>query len=391
VSGWAAYGGESQVVTTERDGGDIRLLAQEGMTQALGWGSALPGGDSVMSCTIAMDSRHRSPAMRAGRLVRVYRGDVVWRGTMAEPAPHEGGGWDCTAQGIGSYGNSFRAIAGGGVAGGTPASANAMVDDAINRGLLWKRVQNLDVVPGMDLTQLYEKGSRSVTEGLNSFTSGSSDGSAPVALTWHVDGWESRIRVAPLPPVTAPTRLLISADPVGRALAGYYNAMVLRYQSSQDDTTAATYDVWQEPSSGFTVTPSMARHGRLEGYADYSNAGYMTAAQAKDRAQGLLSAYQAISYTQSFGVTPGQVLTLGGSPVDLGVERAGEVYRVLYADLGAGGEVSMADQVIFLGGDYQFDDVAQAGRITPYAFIAQDFGSLVSTMAPPPQMPSNLG
>lgn len=398
MSGWAAYGGQSQVVTTEQDGSDLRLLSQEGQVQALSWGSALPGGDTTMSITVSQDSRHRSPGTNAGRLARVFRGDVAWRGTLAEPQPHEGGGWDITAQGEGTYGNNYRALAGEGVAGGTPASANAMIDEAIARKpgpLRWARTMNLDAVSGLDRTQLWEKGSRSITEALNAFTAGGT-------LTWTVGGQGSRpalLRIFPLPatrpyaggqrPAMTPTRLLICADPAGRSLAGYYNAMVLRYQTSRDDpagNTPAAYNVTEVSFPG-----QIEAHGRLDGYADFSNAGYMGFTEAGDRATGILSAYQAISYTQAFGATPGQVLTLDGSPVDLGTERAGEVYRVLYADLGAGGEVSMADQVVFLGGDYLWDDFAQAARITPYGFVAQDFSSLVTAMAPPPVMPSNLG
>jgi hypothetical protein len=394
MSGWAAFGGESQIVTTEQNGSDLRLLSQEGEVQALSWGSVLPGGDSTLAVTVSQASRHRSPATNAGRLARVYRGDVVWRGTLAEPAPSDSGGWDVTGQGEGTYGNNLRALAGGGVAGGTPASANAMIDEARTRGLPWVR-GNLDV-PGIDQTQLFEIGSRTITEALNAFTDQGT-------LTWTVGGQGSRpplIRVYPLPvtrpvsssgprPAMTPTRLLISPDPVGRTLAGYYNAMVVRYQSSQDDpdggseATYGTAQAWYQPQIDV--------HGRLEGYADFSNAGYMSLGEAQGRAAGILAAYQAISYTQEWTVTPGQVLTPGGSPVDLGLERAGEIYRVLYADIGGGGEVSMADQIVFMSGGYVWDDVAQAGRLTPYQFVPQDFSSLVTAMSPPPQMPSALG
>jgi hypothetical protein len=394
MSGWAAYGGQSGVISTDRDGRDVRLLQQEGQVEALSWGSALPGGDQVLNMTLAMDRRYRTQAMRVGRFVKVFRGDTVWRGTMAEPQADEmSGGWAVSCQGEGTYGNNFRAVSGGGAAGsnggGTPASANTMVSDAIGRGLPWTLVQNLDAVAGMDLTQLFERGSRSVTEALNSFTSGSSDGAVPVALTWAVRGYRSELRVFPLPPISKPTRLLISADAVGRSITGYYDTMYLRYQSSQDGDggAAATYDL----ASAQLEDPVIRRHGRLEGYGDYSNAGYMTGGNAGSRARGVLSAYQAVSYTQEWTATPGQVLTLGGSPVDLGTEKAGEVYQVLGADLGAGAEVSAADQVVFLCGAYVWDDVAQAARLTPYNFVAQDFGSLVSAMAPPPVMPTNLG
>ena len=348
MSGWAAYGGQSGVITTEQDGSDLRLLAQEGITEALTWSSALPGGDSTLNMTISQDSRYRTPGTNAGLLVTVFRGDVQWQGTLAEPQPHEGGGWDVTAQGCGTYGNNFRAISGGGSGGqgGTPASADAMVQDAIGRGLRWTKWANLDGIAGLDRTQLFEKGSKSVTEALNSFCAGSSDGSVPISLTWAVVGRKRQLQIFPLPRVITPTRLLITADPVGRALAGYYNAMYVRYQSSTDDPNSSTPAAY-ELSPAVTLPAMIGKHGRLEGYADFSNAGQMSPPDPTNRAGKILGTYQAISYTQTFTATPGMALTLGGTPVDLGTERAGEVYRVLGAGISAGGEVNAADQVIF--------------------------------------------
>jgi hypothetical protein len=389
VSGWAAYGGQSQVLTTRRDGGDARVLGQEGDVQALTWESALPGGDTAMNCVLSMGSRYRTPAVSPGRLVEVHRGGLAWRGTMMEPAPNEAGGWAVTAIGEGSYGNNLRAIDGGGAGGqgGTPASCDAMVQGAINRGLRWYKPFLLDLVPGIDTTQLYEKGSRSVTEALNAFCDGGT-------LTWQVShrpgnllrgSSVGQIDVIQLPSIYEPTRLLVTADPAARTLAGYYTAMVLRYQTSANDAATASYDVAQ-----LRVPWLVDRYGQIEGYADYSNGGYMSGPQALIKAGSVLGAYQATSYSQGFTATPGMVLTLGGSPVDLGTERAGEVYRVIFSDFGAGGEVNSADPVTFLAGGYVWDDIAQAARITPYQFIANDFSSLVSQMAPPPVMP-NLG
>jgi hypothetical protein len=239
----------------------------------------------------------------------------------------------------------------------------------------------------MDLTQLFERGSRSITEALNAFCDGGT-------LTWAVlpRPWADRgqVTVFPLPDITAPTRLLVTADPAARTLAGYYTSMVLRYQSSANDASTATYDLAQQPNP-LLPNPQTDLYGQIEGYGDYSSGGQMSALQAGLRANAVLAAYQATSYSQAFTATPGQVLTLGGSPVDLGSERAGEVYQVIFSDLGAGGEVTPGDQITFLGGGYTWDDVAQAARIEPYQFIASDFSSLVSLMAPPPVMPSSLG
>jgi hypothetical protein len=367
------YGGQSQVLTANQDGTDRRLAGQEGQVVSLGWSSQLPGGDISLQMAVAMSDRHRSPAFEAGRLVWVYRGVEVWRGTMAEPSPRPAGGWDLTAQGEGSYGNNFRATFSG--------QPNQMISNipfgAINRGLRWTRVMDLDGQPGMDLTQVFEDTSRTVTEALNAYTAGGT-------LTWAVSRDRSQVEVFRMPRITEPTRLLVTADPAGRTLNGFYTAMFVRYQASQDaDGQPAVYS-WARVNND----ARQAAYGTTEGNADYSNAGVMDGTRASNYARGLLNAYQARAYTQALTVTPGMVLTLGGTPVDLGTERAGEVYRVISSETGAEADI---EPVAFLGGKYDWDDFAQAARIEPYHFISQDFGALVTAMAPPPPPQANLG
>jgi hypothetical protein len=381
-----AFGGQAQVFSALRDGSDIRAVGQEGLVDSLSWGSALPGGDATMSMSVAMARRYRTPAFEPGRLVEVHRGGPVWRGTMAEPEPAENGGWLVTAQGEGTYGNNFRArfyntdrpdldqIIGNAI---DPTRAGAMQ---------WTSPGNLNGTPGLDRDQKFESGSQSVTEALNTMTA------AKGALTWVIDRYRSRLRIYPLPRITAPTRLLLTADMPGRTLNGYYNAMWVRHQMTEDQSGNPA----QFGLTGVFFNGPAARYGALEGYADFANAGVMTGAEPGDRATAILNAYQATAYTQEFTVTPGQVLTLGGGTVDLGTERAGEVYAVIGTAgptdmLLNGGEVSALHQVCFLSGAYHWDDFAQAARITPYQLVRTDFANLVQAMAPPPAVKVNAG
>ena len=113
------------------------------------------------------------------------------------------------------------------------------------------------------------------------------------------------------------------AGPPGRTLAGYYNRLYLRYQVTADGNGGtATY------ANAHVENPASARRfGELEGYGDWSQAGVADDLKALGWARGVLAAYQSASYTTAFAVTPGQVLTLGGTPVDLGTERAGRSTR----------------------------------------------------------------
>jgi hypothetical protein len=382
------YGGHSQVITSNRLapdpamwGPDPRIIGQGSTIEALSWSSALPGGDQQLTMTVRMADRMRSDALRPGRLVFAFRGaEVVWRGTMSEPQPSDGGGWDIACQGEGTYGNNLRAFHPGLPSGpDSVPSANTVILDAINRHLRWRHVQNLDAAIGQaELTaQKFENCSRTVTEALNAWVAGG-------ALTWAVDRRDVGLRIRPLPVKDQPTRLLLTADPAGRTLNGYYNRVWLRHQSREDENgRPAEYGLGAAFDDG-----ARDRYGPQEGYADYANGGLMSQGQADGRARQLMARFEAVSYTQEYTVVPGQVTTLGGTPVDLGMERAGEVYQVMGADQGYGGEVSLDQLIRFVGGTYLWDDFAQAARITPYQFVTHDFSSLVEAMAPPPAKPA---
>ena len=232
---------------------------------------------------------------------------------------------------------------------------------------------NLDTTtPGLDRSQQFDPCSKSITDAINGMC-------AAGGLTWEITrrGHVLRLFKMPVPPLR-PTRLLIAPDPPGRTLAGYYNRLYLRYQVTADGNGGtATY------ANAHVENPASARRfGELEGYGDWSQAGVADDRKALGWARGVLAAYQSASYTTAFAVTPGQVLTLGGTPVDLGTERAGEVYQVLYAGGGFAGEPAQTQQVTFLGGEYQWDDIAQAASISPYQTAAASLSGLLTSMQP---------
>lgn len=203
-------------------------------------------------------------------------------------------------------------------------------------------------------------------------------------MTWEITRRQHKLRIFDHP--TVPTRLLVVPDPPGRTLAGYYNTLYLRHQVTADGGAAgaATY-----ANVHIHKTEAIRRFGSLEGYGDWSQAGVVSDATAEGWARGVLAAYTAASYTTAFAVTPGQVLTLGGTPVDLGTEKAGEVYKVMHAGGGWTGEPPQTQQVTFLGGEYQWDDIAQAASITPHQIAAASFSSLLQMMQPaPPPTPA---
>lgn len=368
--------GLSQPVSYERDGTDPRPLAQLAPISALSWTSALPGGDATLTATLALPAAQQPPALRPGRLLKVFRGaESVWDGTLAAPV-RASGSWTLAANGIGTYGNSYVADWDG---------VNFGLQQIINRArgdprrLLWETPGDLNTGYGLDLSQQFDSCSKSITDAINGFCSGA-------GKTWEITRRQHLLRIFPMPDLTRPTRLLIAPDPPGRTLAGYYDTLYLRHQVTADGGAAgaATY-----ANVHIHVIPAINRFGSLEGYGDWSQAGIVDDTKAEGWARGVLSAYQSASYTTAFAVTPGQVLTLGGTPVDLGTERAGEVYKVLYADGGFAGEPAQTQQVTFLGGEYQWDDIAQAASISPYQIAAASLSGLLQSMQPaPPPAPA---
>ena len=326
-----------------------------------------------MTTTLALPSAQRPAALRPGRLVKVWRGaQEVWAGTLAEPTANQGsGGWQITANGIGTDGNSFMAEFDPAVAWDDNLQLDKIIDRARGRGLRWTRRDDLTpaIVPGLDLTQHFDSASKSITDALNQFTAGGT-------LTWEIDRIRHELRIHPLP--SAVTRLLFAPDPPGRTVSGHYDRLFVNYKTSVGA---------DHPPHAVEDSRQIARYGALEAYGDYTAASPMTVNWPGNRAfawgTGVLGKYRATSYTSQFAVVPGQVLTLGGAPVDLGTERAGEVYKVIGATQGWGGD-DYERQIVFTGGGYSWDEFAEAAAITPYQTANTDLSSIMQAMAPTP-------
>jgi hypothetical protein len=204
----------------------------------------------------------------------------------------------------------------------------------------------------------------------------------PGGNSWHV-GRNNVLSVGPVP--VTPTRILMATSPQARALAGFINALVARFQVTADNTATgapATYGLVIATSDA-----SIARHQRQEAYWDISQAGVLSSGAALGFATSALAQYQAASWAGPIAVQYGQYLTMTGVPVDLGCEKAGEVALLMLADGPYGGEVSAAPPVSFTVGKIEYDDTTQAAGITPYLGVPGDLSGLLdalSTMLPVP-------
>jgi hypothetical protein len=350
----------SGIQTRAPDRTDMQPLGMIAPVSGLAWSDTYPGGPASATCVIQAESAVQPRSLEPGRIVEVTRGgSVQFEGILSQPAYVQGTGWQVAAKGAGTYGDAYRDI-------WTTWNANDGVNQAIGRGMRWI---NPGIPSGLFLAQQQDSASQTITDFLTLITK-------PGGYSWHV-GRGNVLAVAPVP--VTPTRILMATSPQARALAGYINALVARYQVTADNTAtgaAATFGLVTA-----TNPASIARHQRQEAYWDISQAGVLSAGAALGFASSALSQYQAASWAGPITVQYGQYLTMTGVPVDLGCEKAGEVALLMLADGPYGGEVAAAPPVSFVVGKVEYDDTTQAAGITPYLGVPGDLSSLLDALA----------
>jgi hypothetical protein len=205
-------------------------------------------------------------------------------------------------------------------------------------------------------------------------------------LTWYVTTTQygNQLSMFPLPAV--PDRLLVCTTPVPRTIAGQPTTIFERYEISADTVASAgTSDVAVYGTTFSIDQPSATRYGPTEEFIDLSQAGVMTQAAAQAVGSNVLARFLRASFSGQFTVGPGQLLTMGGQPVDLGAEHSLHVYQLVLTDFGYGGEVTLGPPITFLGGEYDYDDDAQTGTVTPFQYLAGSISDLLeaaSTVLP---------
>ena len=364
----------SQIVTTALDGTGARYLGSIGHVSGLVYSFACPGGCDQLSATLTVPASYKTQAMEAGRLVQVIRGaGSVWNGQMLEPEPTPGG-WALTAVGSGNFGTNFGAMY---------TTWNNNPDEAVNEaiagGLPWTNA-GIGSPAGMWLGQRVDPGAQTITALLNLVTTRG-------GLVWEVSR-RNALSVVPLP--AAVDRLLISSTPVARTLGGYYNTIPVRYQTPNPLAQLLIKTPTVFRTTVVTNQASVDAHGPLWApLLDLSSAlvgsganpeGLLVERSAQAVGNFVLQRYQGASFAGPFAVSPSQLLTTGGVPVDLGSQKAGMVCQLILTDYGYGAELS-ASPVTFLVGGYSYDDDAQVATVTPFQNLRSDIGSLLAVAA----------
>lgn len=395
-----------------------RWLGQIGHVAALNYTYAIPGGPDQLTCTLQVPADYRTDAMNPGRVITAHRGgSCIWEGILTEPQPSPTG-WTITANGVGTYGTSFAAWYQTSL-GVNGWNADKVIDYAISRGLRWSNL-GVNSPPGLYLGPVQNSGSMTVTDFLNLLCTGG-------ALSWQLSQpasaasfppGEWQLDLFPLPtdssgsPIASqpssqlaselftfnrwsrsdlsstlsrrpPDLYLVNTSPVGRTLTADYNTVVVYYEVTADTTATSTVTAKAATySTTFADLPqSVQRHGRLEYFLDVSSAGVMTQPQAAAIATNVLSKYVRANFSGSFSVMPGQLLNVGGFPVDLGCNWGGYMCSLQVESFAYGGEVGFGP-ITFQIGEYAFDDESQTASVTPYQNARTDISSVIAQLYP---------
>lgn len=353
-------------------GTPARWLSRIGHVAGLQYSYVLPGGPDQMQCTLQVPPEYRTEALNPGRIVRIFRGGTcIWDGKLDEPQPSTSG-WMITAHGAGNFGTDYRNI-------WSSWDQNSPIVAAVARGLRWS-VPTI-ASTGLYLSQVEDSGSQTITDFLNLLTTYG-------GYTWYV-GRNNVLSVFQLPNtelVSTANRLLYTSAPLGRTIAADINTLYSRYEITADDTTGTTGAVATYGLGSATITASATLHQPMEAFIDLTASGVMTLTTAQNAAVGVLTQFQRAAFTGGFTVQPGQLRTMGGTPVDLGSDQAGTVVRLVASDYGYGGEV-IPGPLQFIVGNYAYDDTTQTAVVTPLQTVAQSMDSLLAADFPGGALP----
>jgi hypothetical protein len=343
-------------------------LSHLGHVSGLTTSWAMPGGCDQLTATLAITANVRTPALNPGRILQVYRGShLTWEGMLSEPVPPGAGGtggWSLSAVGAGNYGTRFVAY----YTGTWPASLpDLAINDAITRGLRWTN-PGQNGIPGLWLGAAVDPAAQTITDLLNLCTTYG-------GLTWYVttNNYGNTLNITALPAL--PTRLLTVSTPQGRALGDDFNVIYEKYVITADNATTGAAE-----ADGITASQNAANsalYGNIETYIDLTQAGPMSSGVAQGYGNAVLQRYVHASWAGPLPAGPGDLMTMGGQPVDLGTSQCGTVIQPILTDYAYGGEVNMATPVSFLVGGYSYNDDTLTASITPFQALDTSVANLL--------------
>lgn len=353
---------EPQVWTDSRYGGDRIYLGQLAICQPPKYGSTFPGGARSLSVLVELPPGQTHRAFSIGRRCGVTVGTTdVWVGTLIEPVVQDDGRLLVVADGDGVIATRFAAVDRTFPLiqrRGNALNLDAVIDDAqgASRMCPLRRVGPLPVLPGGNL----ENGTIMMDVALTKVGDG-------IGKRWQVDNYRT-VRFYPTEG-TGPRYLLVARDDPGRTLVDYTTTLWTTYVDAL--TGLALLRSAVDNKALTTVT---AREEIVELDAD----GARTQAQVDlELLRRIYKAGPRPTFTAPFRISPGELMTEGGIPVDLATIFAGGVCTVISADPGKGLDLA-SDPPRFTMTEVDWDDEAKVLTVTAGANVVGTSGQAVT-------------
>lgn len=332
------------VASEQIGGGDRVWLDGLGKISGLRYSSSYPGGAATASWQIALDMRAQHRAWTPGREIGIWcGGSRIWHGELDNP--NRDTVWQMNAIGRPSDTKRFLAIA---PTSDNAANLNEVVDAAIVRGLGFVRPSSL---PSISASAQIPSGSVYIDDALQQVTTG-----LTVPQFWSVDNHD--VITTSVAPTSASLILFATGVGGGRVTQGFATDVVVTYLSATGVVSTVTVSASSRPFGVFEVPLDITDQGLLP----------MSQATAAGHAQLALNGVR-LKFLDPFTVTYGQLVTIGGSPVDLATVRPGVGFNVIVTDPDSAGEVSLSGAVKCVGGvtDYDVDSNVLTLATTDYA------------------------
>ena len=281
-------------------------------------------------------------------------------------------GWTMTAVGDGVISADYAAFY------PSAYNLNDPVNYAISRGLRWYNPSpgiTSGWVTGVDNSTWPANASTTVTDHMVTLTSKNN-------MTYYVDrphgvAPKGLLNVYGVPDVV--NRLLVCTDPVPRNVFAELTTIWVTFMQSDDGQgnqvnalTCWALDGVIDPINDISV------HGPNEVHIDVTGSGVMSVQAAQQIASNLLHKYGRAAWGGSFTARQGQLLNLGGAPIDIATDQAGTVARLMVTDAPYGGEVQLG-AIEFAVGKYAYDYAAQVATLTPFQSSLTDLQTLLSS------------
>lgn len=314
-------------------GGDRVWLDNIGRVSGLVHETTYPGGDSQARWQITLNTTAQHRGWAYGRRLGIsLGGDEIWHGNLDKPTRSTI--WSMLAIGRAAQAKQYVALA---ATSGNALNLNEVVDAAISRGLPFTRAGSL---PSLASTApSAPSASLMIDQALDQVASGQT-----VETYWTTDTFGTLTMGAA--PTVATYTLFATTPGGGRSLTGFATDAFVAYYSA-----SGVYSVNQRSAA---IRP----YGRFEAFLDETALNLIPSSQADTLGDGFLARNGArTKFTDTFTVSPGQLVTQGGRAVDLATVRAGFLANVIFTDPDSAGEVVLAaiPQVLIGGTSYDWD------------------------------------